>query len=106
MNRIYNRNRRIRANPPTTITGMQSVIPTRLPASNYKHEYLQTLIVLEGFMQNGLQHRNQRFVYVRNHVLKLWDYAQTISYLRNFLTWKPPVVVKLVERSSRWVRSW
>ena len=26
----------------------------------YKHENLQTLIILEGFMQNGFQHRNQR----------------------------------------------
>ena len=26
----------------------------------YKHENLQTLIILQGFMQHGLQNRNQR----------------------------------------------
>ena len=39
---------------------------------NHKNEILQKLIILEEFMQNGLQNRNQRiFVYVGNDVSKL-----------------------------------
>ena len=36
----------------------------------YKNENLQKLIILEGFMQNGLQNRNQRIFLRRTSCVK------------------------------------
>ena len=37
----------------------------------YKNENLQKLIILEGFMQNGLQNRNQRIFLRRTSCVKI-----------------------------------
>ena len=53
----------------------------------YRNENLQKLIILEGFMQNGLQNRNQRkFLRIEScvkivfrHLLKKYDFDIEMS---------------------------
>ena len=42
-----------------------------LKNEQYKNENLQKLIILEGFMQNGLQNRNQRIFLRRTSCVKI-----------------------------------
>ena len=62
-------------NPPTLKYKKMKIM------KKYKNENLQKLIILEGFMQNGLQNRNQRnFLRIKScvkidfrHFLKNYD---------------------------------
>ena len=46
----------------------------------YKNENLQKLIILEGFMQNGLQNRNQRIFLRRTSCVKI-DFRHVLKIL-------------------------
>ena len=47
----------------------------------YKNENLQKLIILEGFMQNGLQNRNQRIFLRRTSCVKI-DFRHFLKNLK------------------------
>ena len=47
----------------------------------YKNENLQKLIILEGFMQNGLQNRNQRIFLRRTSCVKI-DFRHFLKEFR------------------------
>ena len=48
---------------------------------NYKNENLQKLIILEGFMQNGFQNRNQRIFLRRTSCIKI-DFRHFLENLK------------------------
>ena len=50
----------------------------------YKNENLQKLIILEGFMQNGLQNRNQRIFLRRTSCVKI-DFRHFVKKLKLFI---------------------
>ena len=53
---------------------------------DYKNENLQKLIILEGFMQNGLQNRNQRNYFL--HLFEtntIFDIEMSIKSLKNIV---------------------
>ena len=63
--------------------------PTRRPPKmknlkTYKNHNLQKLIVLEGFMQNGLQNRNQRNFLRRTSCVKI-DFRHLFDFFIVFI---------------------
>ena len=62
----------------------------------YKNENLQKLIILEGFMQNGLQNRNQRIFLRRKWCVKI-DFQH---FLKNYDFW--PWYVNFLTLESLW----